>query len=146
MYQGVFFSFFVAGPVYSNGTVSVDSKTGEYFFNTTDFVNPPVGNWGFYARRCKLDESFYFPENGTCTQNDPLPGQCLCLEDNANASDCLLWAPSISPSEIPTSATLQGNSTVNGYPHVQVRFCCVDHCGYFPHFFYPLRTINISFT
>ena len=112
----------LAGPVYSNGTVSVDSKSGDYFFNTTDFVNPPVGNWGFYARRCKLDESFYFPQNGTCTQNDPLPGQCLCLKDNGNASDCLLWNPSILPSEIPTSATLQGNSTVNGYPHVQVKF------------------------
>ena len=106
--------------MYSNGTVSVDTKTGNYFFNTTDFENPPVGDWGFYARRCKSNDSFYFPQEGVCTKSRPLPGQCRCLKGDDDARNCMLWAPSVFPNEIPTSATFNGYSTVNGYRHVQV--------------------------
>jgi 25S rRNA (uracil2634-N3)-methyltransferase len=109
------------GPVFSNGSIYVDTVHGAYRTNSSDYLNAG-GDWSDYLRICPNAVSYYLPEGGACEAGTPLPGQCVCESvvpvGSSSNSNCTRWAPFVSPSAIPADAVYAGNSSMNGYAHV----------------------------
>ena len=99
------------GPVYSNGTIFVDTVGGAYRSNISDYLNFD-GDWSVYLRICPEHKSFYLPQGKSCEENTPLPGQCMCTK--SSHGNCTKWSPFVAPASIPADAMYVGNSSING--------------------------------